>query len=549
MAINQKQMMQAVYDAIFDALTTTPPPIGGGRPILPKATTFMSFQLPGNPIDPAQFANPWSPTNPNGSIATAENFATLVDPVPVLSPGYAPSGASIDGLYGEIVRANVKPPPPDPAGEEAYNKAFNLLYVDGQDFDENGQPIIVKVDSPLYRNYKNKMLAYTAALTSYLTNYLQYDLSKPEDARKWAVLAPVLQAPVDMAYRDLQAARPGVVENAVATLGQYQQSTLANIFARARQTYEQTRKGSLSSPGLFWHACEAFPGNWFTESGAANFASQTIQSSRIRINESSRFSRYGAGGGVNFGLWRVGAAGSSERRQYDLSTSTSNITISFRYGRVEVRRRWLDTALASLHGWSTAGRRPGDYSTGQVDKNEGVFPLLTTSFIVARDIKISGNWSTSDLQFASQATSAGASVGWGPFSLSGSYSNSSSTRRFASTFDGTTITVPGAQIIAWLSSVVPYSPPTDGPPSDMATEAEAAENRRQIHRRNVYAIPYMRQSDNGFETAVAGDDYALAEDNGHSRFLDLDSEGGDGEGDAVRRSPDAPTSQFISAES
>jgi hypothetical protein len=75
MAIDQKAMLQAVYDAIFDSLTTTPSGIGGGTPILPRAISYMSLSIPGNPIDPTQFANAWSPDNPNGSMWPAENFA------------------------------------------------------------------------------------------------------------------------------------------------------------------------------------------------------------------------------------------------------------------------------------------------------------------------------------------------------------------------------------------------------------------------------------------------------------------------------------------
>lgn len=446
----------------------------------------MSLSLPGNPVDPTQFANAWSPDNPNGSTWPAENFSNLVDAVPAESPVYQTIGG-LDQLYGEIVDANVAPPPPDPAGQAAYEKALSILQADGTDFDDQGRQITVKVDSPFYVNYKNKSAAYNAALTSYLTNFLQYDLSKPDQARKWSILAPVLQAPVDQAYRDLQSARPGVIETAVATVGQYQQSSLASIFANARQIYTQTRRGSLNGDGTFWHVCQAFPGNWFAESAAANFSQITLTSRSLRISEDSHYSSYGAGGGVNFGLWRVGAGVSSQSQQYDMSSDTSDMTVSFSFGRIEIRRRWLNQSLLSLHGWSTAGRAPGDYSNGNPDDNPGAFPLLPTSFIVARDIKISANWGHTDLHTASQSTSVDASVGWGPFSLSGSYSNSSSTRRFNSQFDGTTITVPGIQIVAWVNAINPFCPPTGGPPSQPETR------RLQVpaKRHNPYALPYM----------------------------------------------------------
>jgi hypothetical protein len=209
-------------------------------------------------------------------------------------------------LYGEIVRANVAPPPPDPQGQAAYEQAFNILNADVDDYDEQGRPIKVKGPSPFAINYQNKFNRYSAAMASYAAGYNQYDLTKPDDARKWAILAPILLGPVDLAYKDLQTARPGVYETAVATLGQYQQSSLAAIFTRAREIYEQTKRGSIIDPFLTWHLCEPFPGNWFAPSAAGNFTQVTIDSRSVRITEQSRFESYGAGGGVNFGLWRVG---------------------------------------------------------------------------------------------------------------------------------------------------------------------------------------------------------------------------------------------------
>ncbi|WP_218964985.1 hypothetical protein, partial [Nostoc linckia] len=518
-----------------DALTTTPAGVGGGRPALPRANTYMSLSIPGNPIDETQFANAWSPTNPQGSVWPTENFSTLVDSVPVLSPAYFASGASIDNLYGEIVRANVAPPPPDPEGQAAYERAFNLLYADVSDFDEQGRPVTVKGPSPFYINYRNKYKRYTDVLVSYLTNYLQYDLSNPNDARRWAILAPTLRGPVDEAYNDLQTARPGVIENAVATLGQYQQSSLAAIFTRARQTYETTRKGSLADPNIFWHLCEPFPANWFAPSAADNFTQVTIDSQRVRITENSRFESYGASGGVNFGLWRVGGGGSHQSQQYDLSEDTTGLKASFRFGRVEIRRRWLDASLLSLRGWSTAGRSPGSYSNGNDSNNPGVFSLLPTSFIVARDIQISATWGSTDIHNASQSTSASASVGWGPFSLSGSYSNSSSTRTFNSSFDGTTIIVPGIQIVAWLSTIVPFCPPTGGPPAQPPATRFAVPQRR-----NPYALPYTTRA--SLSEQEQGEFISARTDNGGSRRTPIPSQ------PVQAPIPDIPMKKTVSAE-
>ena len=88
-----------------------------------------------------------------------------------------------------------------------------------------------------------------------------------------------------------------------------------------------------------------------------------------------------------------------------------------------------------------------------------MMPLLPTSFVVARKVKISANWSKADWALITSKTSGGGGFGIGPFSISGSYAHSSSKQTFTSAMAGGTITVPGVQIIGFISQVVPYCPP------------------------------------------------------------------------------------------
>jgi hypothetical protein len=54
------------------------------------------------------------------------------------------------------------------------------------------------------------------------------------------------------------------------------------------------------------------------------------------------------------------------------------------------------------------------------------------------------------------AISTSASLSFGPFSVGGSYSHSSSKETFKSTFDGVTLKIPGLQILAWISEICPH---------------------------------------------------------------------------------------------
>lgn len=84
--------------------------------------------------------------------------------------------------------------------------------------------------------------------------------------------------------------------------------------------------------------------------------------------------------------------------------------------------------------------------------------MYPVAFIIAKDIKIRAEFSHEDAEFIKQAVTGRASVGFGPFSIGGSYGYGKTEEKLNSDFQNGTIKVPGMQIIAWVSRVVPFSP-------------------------------------------------------------------------------------------
>ena len=56
--------------------------------------------------------------------------------------------------------------------------------------------------------------------------------------------------------------------------------------------------------------------------------------------------------------------------------------ISFKVRSVQINRPWVDPAAFTIENYTIPGVSPGAWS------NKGVFPLLTTQLIVAKDIKV-----------------------------------------------------------------------------------------------------------------------------------------------------------------
>jgi hypothetical protein len=504
MAIDQQELTRAVYDLISDSFTIAP---AGSQVVANSATTMLSLCVPGLPLEASEFADPWSPTNTDGSLVSAENFALLVDAIPQLSATYLPNGQSIDALYGHVVYADTvtgrvvpsgstdvprrsataalgvaKPPtrsesPPRALGaadlatmrrklvtqlSPERGRAQHLLFTERSMGLPQGRSFAGLVESSVYSNHLEKREAHEQAVARYVAQQLQTDASDPNSRKRWSALASQLQAQI-VATRDaLREATPPELDRALyeTHAAVTQNDSVAALFQTARLNYELSKLGSAFGPGSHWHFCAASPQKWH-ESDASYIEVDVTTERALPANPASRLKEVGALGPAGLGIWSLGAQ--KALRRETLSAQTKRIRIRFKYARVGVRRPWLDASLFSLANWSMAGRTRHQLSTGSLSRNEGLFPLLPTALIVARDLELSGEWATEDAIRIRSTLDRNEILGFGPFALAGRFKlPQRTTKTIKSSFDGIKISAPGLQVIGCLSTLVPACPPLDG---------------------------------------------------------------------------------------
>ncbi len=127
--------------------------------------------------------------------------------------------------------------------------------------------------------------------------------------------------------------------------------------------------------------------------------------------------------------------------------ATNSISISFDYCICTITRPWFPDTLLLLRNWFVPGYSRADISNSAGAGDPGLMPLLTTGFVAIRNLKISAQWSASDLQAISGSSA------FGPFSLVGRSFDTSSGM----------LTCSGTQIIGWFCSALPVLPPVTDP--------------------------------------------------------------------------------------
>ncbi len=458
MAIDESKMVQSIHDTLFNAYTKTPP---GGLPAGSQENKMFMILVPGGePIDTKQYANPISPKNPQGTPAAAENFSRLVDRLPIVKATYIDSTKKVSDVYKAVVEgANVTPQPEDPALKAAYDKAYDLITDEAADFDDEGKPIKIPVDSPLYANYKRKQLAYGDAVASFMAEFSKYNLSKPEDQRAWSIIGPSKQRILTSAWNDFQTAQAKKVEDALATIAQSSQNQVGRVFKDAQERLALLEKASVRDPMEKYLTSYAMPANWYSSSAAEGWTRLTFSSSKFQLNQSSNYTSYGGSAGFSLGLWSVGGSASHSKEQRHMDSQTDNLEVTFRYARINIDRPWLNGLVFDLPGWTYGPVPKGGVSSGSVATANGtLMTIMPTAFLAVRDLKISASWSKAESDYIREKTSGSAGFSWGPFAIGGSYQSDSSEYKFKSEFDGRTISAPGLQIMGYACTVLPLAP-------------------------------------------------------------------------------------------
>ncbi|KAG8825510.1 hypothetical protein FRC18_010262 [Serendipita sp. 400] len=217
--------------------------------------------------------------------------------------------------------------------------------------------------------------------------------------------------------------------------------------------------------------------------------SADISSSTSESHESESSTSYSVGGGASWGLFSIGGSFSHSDATRDVSNKMAQLStkISFDVMRVDITRPWLRAELFYDSSFETAADEkispgpallsmmmdPVGYGPKTTDpvsvlfrekalKDYQLFPFYNTSFLLAANIVIEFKGETSDItaHFHSEQNSASISVGYGPFSMSGSYSSSSSNQDTScvTTSEGCRITTKSPQIIGWISQMMPALP-------------------------------------------------------------------------------------------
>ncbi|ALC85535.1 hypothetical protein AM499_06670 [Bacillus sp. FJAT-22090] len=448
---SQKELnfLKALYDTMYGILTYSPSELGG---IIDKETSLMHLVPLGMGINPKDFENMKSPTNPEGNAGSSENFSRFVNAIPKISAKYERTLENVENIYGQMMLANVvQDESPSPAEIEEYNNALKVLWVNR---DEN-------IKTKRYQAYQKSEDAYLYAVAAFNSLFLLLDMTKPEDKEKWDREKGKLEIVLKRARDDFKGIFEDV-ENALYTVKTKQNKALSEIIAKDKTLWDETFVDSVVDPDYKFHYCYANPSNWYAPD-ATGFTSVTISSENHDDVNSTRFTDLGGGTDFTAGLWVVDLNVDGETKREHRHVGAEKINITVNYAIVTIERPWLDYSLFRFTGWEVyppyeKGQISGGDLKTSIEKNS-LMPLIPQSFIIVRDISITGEWTEEDKVLIEKSINGGGGVsflGFGSFGISGDKKETH--EEFHSEFVNGTIKTNGLQVLAWISKIVPFCP-------------------------------------------------------------------------------------------
>ncbi|PMD59936.1 uncharacterized protein K444DRAFT_722797 [Hyaloscypha bicolor E] len=267
---------------------------------------------------------------------------------------------------------------------------------------------------------------------------------------------------------------------------------IESIMARIEESKESWRNSTIVdedganelqsvrlTPRNWAQLCQDKVTQWRATNGGYSYEQLEAEIEPSSFSQSKSSSSWGmsVSGGVNYGLFRLGGAYSHEEGKSEMyqDMAKCDVAISFDAMVVNINRPWLYGELFGDYELNVADGiklSPGPEQLQQwltdVKNNAKVlgewtqFPSYPTSFVVAANTIIEFTGSTSHIEqhFSFHSNSGSISVGFGPFSMSGSFHEEAQNAnvQMQATATGCKIAFGSPQIIAWTSQILPQLP-------------------------------------------------------------------------------------------
>ncbi|MFD4407544.1 hypothetical protein ACFWPH_32740 [Nocardia sp. NPDC058499] len=372
---------------------------------------------------------------------------------------YSQSNRTLSQVYKDTLeRCEVADEELTATQKEALERARALL---GQEVEVEGflgEKEIEYRDSRAMTMYTAKKLAYENAVIDYASRLARANNGTAADLVEWQRSGGIYRNRATQALRDWDATGyKSDIERAQAQISHILGSSMVRWKENLLELLDDIDNNTNGAFGYSFFPASVLPGSFARSPGWSRFEEHKLHQ---RYASASR--SYSASGraGISFGLFSVGGSGGRTVTEYSSDFRNESFGMSFEYTTVEIMRPAFNPSWFLSTGWRPKDTFIRDYgklhSDGKKDPSGAMIGYPTKALFI-RDLRINSSELSSLLNSYQSSSGGGASFGFGPFSLGGSYQQSN--RRHESVLDiqGSSIHVRGLQLVGFLSVLFPQT--------------------------------------------------------------------------------------------
>jgi hypothetical protein len=438
-----------LYSKMALALGVTPDEQGDaelaaelGEPLPPRYSPTAARQDPQfllAILNPGQYVP--ADLNPAHDLDDWYALSVLLSRVPQFSWVYKPAASSVDNNYRSVLEYKEAP--------EVHLTPEQLKQLDA------ATKTAEKYED-VYEKYRD---AYELAITAYDSAYADYKDGGPP-------VPPSLKRKVTAALQDWQRlGHRSAVDSATAIIARYEALEPETFWYKLTERFETgAQDAGLGSPFQPVGVSPPYK-SWFGEHGWTSFSFD--QKDMDNQQESQAIGVSGSLDGT-FGIFKVSGDGDYSKDSSYTKMTQTELAFSCKLLRVSLDRPWMNPLVLSSRAWRWAPGTPtygSQFSTGADIASDvaptGTMTVIPTAAILSKDLLVKGNFTDTIVKQMNTAIKAKASVGIGPFSISGRFNMADHSGSQTGVIANNQISAPDVQIVAFVCEVLPKSPDPD----------------------------------------------------------------------------------------
>lgn len=423
--------MQQLYSKIRNIVNIT------NNEVRPGGTFFVMLS-PGIILDPA--------LHPETDNDDRRILDTLIDRT--MEPGwiYRPYEATASDIYARVLYNHAAPVFKLPAETQAELDALNAKFYQVKDGKNERTARFEQ-----YLDYLNK---YTTAIDNTRTWFNSHPGKLPS-----ATLVNAEQNARDEFYTLGEGGKLSADLQRLREIGSYDPNTW---WAQQIDIYQALTEGVIPA--------KRFPVNlyypkyqtWLDKS--IGWTGISLSQSDLERTTSDGSTSTGGGLGVSWGMFSINASGSGGNSWKNVDVTYSGMKLDFEVTRVNIYRPWMNTGVFYSDAWCWNTSAPdltpvssgGAPSKGQ--QLNGLMPFLATGILLARNVKVTANWSRDINNEFNSTVAGGGGISFGPFSFGGSHSETHHDTYTHGSASGSGLEFKDPQILGYFVEVLPQAP-------------------------------------------------------------------------------------------